>query len=93
MNLPVRLNDTVREAQVRYINEADFTFLEKWQRSLGDDADSVRADAVDFATLACKRFTAHAPLEIYAREISDIGAHVRIDPHCEVANLVALTCD
>jgi hypothetical protein len=93
MNLPVRLNDNTKEARVRYITEADFTFIKQWQKSLGTDADPIRVDAVDFANLACARFTAHAPIEIYAQQASDINRCIENDPNCEVANLVALTCD
>src|SRR5437867_9761539 len=93
MNVPVRLNDTHREARIKYLTEADFEFLQRWQRSLGSDTDAVRTDAVDFATLACRRFIAHYALENYARDVSDVAAHIERDPGCEVANLVGLSCD
>src|SRR5437667_7978774 len=93
MRIPVAFNDAVRYAEPRYIGLPDFGFREEWRQSLGNDPNPLRADAVDFAALACKRFKAHSRSEIYAREMDDIGDHIRNNPHCEVANFVALTCD
>ena len=93
MNLPVQFNGAVRQATVSYAVKPDFGFLREWRAALGEDRHPVRTDAVDLATLACKRFKAHFSLECYAQRVEDIAAHVRNNPNCEVANLVMLKCD
>src|SRR5205809_4560545 len=93
MRLPVQLNTATKEAEIKFMTAAGFDFLARWRESLGGDTDPVRTDAVDFAMLACKRFSAHSPLECYARRVADIGDHIKNNPACEVASLVALTCN
>jgi len=92
MKVPIRVDDVEREARIYYITPPDFGFLQQWRNSLGADQNPIRRDAVVFATLACKRFTAHSRLEIYARDAQDISDHIRNNPRCEVANLVAIEC-
>ena len=93
MNVSVRVNGIDREASIAYVSRHDFGFLDEWRQSLGKDRNPIRTDAVDFATLACKRFSLHSPLETYARQFEDISHHIRNDPLCEVANLVTIKCD
>src|SRR5438046_9213694 len=92
MKLPVRLNNEIKEAEIKYLHKSDFDFLAEWRKTAGRDTNPIRRDAVDFALLACKRFTAHSSTELYAQEVDDIADHIRNNPRCEVANLVALQC-
>jgi len=93
MKVPVRLNDVTKDTRIVYLEESQFGFLDEWRESLGDDTNPIRIDAVNFATLACKRFSAHSAFENYARDIAEIADFLRDNPYSEVANLVALTAD
>jgi hypothetical protein len=92
MKRPIVINGTLREAEIEYVTRPDFQFLDQWRQSLGNDTHPVRADAVDLATLACKRYKAHAPVEHYATRQEDIGDYVRDNPYSEVATLVVMRC-
>jgi hypothetical protein len=93
MNVPIRVNGADNVGRIHYITQSEFGFLDQWRKSLGTDKNPIRTDAVDFANLACKRLTAHSPLEIYARHADDISDHIQNNPLCEIANLVAMKCD
>jgi len=93
MKVPVRLNDIIKDARILYIEESQFGFLDEWRESLGDDTNPIRIDAVNFATLACKRFSAHSPFENYVHDIAEIADFLRDNPYSEVANLVAVAAD
>jgi hypothetical protein len=93
MNRPIVIDGNVVEAHVEYVTEPDLAFLDQWKRSLGKDNHPKRVDAVDFATLACKRYKSYAEIETYATRLADIADYVRDNPHAEVANFVVLRCN
>lgn len=93
MDIPVELNGTARTAKVVFAGKADLHFVNDWRKSLGDDQNPLRVDAVDFAQLAVYRFEAHSAIEPYAKSIGDIGDHIGYSPQAEVASLVLLKCD
>jgi hypothetical protein len=93
MDIPVELNGAARTAKVVFAGKADLHFVNDWRKSLGDDQNPLRVDAVDFAQLAVYRFEAHSAIEAYAKSIGDIGDHIGYSPQAEVASLVLLKCD
>jgi len=93
MKVPIRIDGIYRDAQIEHVIRSDFDFLAQWQGRLGDDRHPIRTDAVSFAALACKRFTSHSGIEVYAQRVDDISDHITNNPHCEVANLVVMKCD
>jgi hypothetical protein len=93
MNRPLLVNDNLVDAQIEYVTNSEFAFLKQWKRALGNDTDSKRVDAVNLATLACKRYKAHEPVEYYATRPEDIEAFVRINPMVEVANFLLMRCN
>lgn len=92
MKVSIRINGALNESRVSYLIDRDFRFLAEWRASLGKDKHPVRTDAMQFASLACKRFAAHSTVENYAQRDEDIADFVRNNPHCEVANLVVMKC-
>src|SRR5258708_39089450 len=92
MKRPIIIGGNLKEAEIEYVTRPDFAFLEKWKRTVGDDTHPVRIDAVNFATLACKRYEAHAPVENYATRPEDIGDYVRDNPYSEVAVFALMRC-
>ena len=90
--VPVLFNGSAREAEITYVSRRNFRYLADWRRCLKGNDYPKRRDAVDFATLACKRLTTHAPYEIYASSASDICALASEQPNVEVANLVEMRC-
>ena len=94
MELPVELNKTRQTAKIIFAGQHDFGFLAEWRKTLVDDKNPVRIDAVDFAQLAVYRFQAHSEiLQPYAETIEDIGDHITNNPNCEVGGCVLLICD
>lgn len=93
MTVPIRVNAGFREASVEFVTRPDFSFLRQWKACVAQDSHPVRRDSVDFATLACKRFTAHSAIENYAQDVGDIVAHITDNPHSEVASLILVRCD
>src|ERR1019366_609005 len=92
MKRPIIIEGNLRDAQIEYVTRAEFQFLEQWRRSLGNDTHPVRVDAVNFASLACKRYRAHAPVEHYAARPEDVGDYVKDNPYSEVATFVLMRC-
>jgi hypothetical protein len=90
---PIRINREFKDARIEFVSRPDFAFLNRWQRCVRNDKHPIRADAVNFASLACKRFQAHFALENYAERFEDIAAHVKNNPRSEVAGLVVMRCD
>jgi hypothetical protein len=93
MELRVELNKNQQTASVVFAGRDDFAFVTEWRKTLNDDQNPIRVDAVDFAQLAVSRFEAHSAIQPYAKSIDDIGDHIGHNPKCEVANFVLLTCD
>jgi hypothetical protein len=93
MDLSVKLNNKYQTAKAVFAEKEDLAFVHDWRKTLGDDANPRRNDAVDFAEVAVHRFEAHSAIEPYARAIEDIGDHIQNNPQCEVACLVLLKCD
>ena len=60
MDLPVELNGSSRIAEVTFAGKDDLHFVNEWRKSLGDDQNPLRVDAVDFAQVAVYRFEAHS---------------------------------
>jgi hypothetical protein len=92
-DLPVELNKDRKNAQVVFGGKDEFGFLSEWKRTLGDDQNPFRRDAVEFAELIEHRFAAHSSIQAYVRSVEDIGDHITNDPHSEVAAIVLLKCD
>jgi hypothetical protein len=92
MDRPLLINGKLLEARIEYVTRPDLGFLREWKRSLGRDTHPKRVDAVNFASLACKRYQAHAPLENYAGRPEDLRDYVRDNPNSEVASLVLMRC-
>src|SRR5437762_2494382 len=92
MNLPLIINQELKEAEVEYVARPDFRFLDEWRRDLGKDTHPVRVDAVNFASLACKRYKSHAPIESYTTADEDIRDYVRDNPRAEVATFALMRC-
>lgn len=92
MDLSVELNGISRIAKVTFAGKDDLHFVNDWRKSLGDDQNPLRVDAVDFAQVAVYRFEAHSAIEPYAKTIKDIGDHIGHNPKCEVACFVLLKC-
>ena len=88
MIVPIRVNGAPNEAEIHFVTKPEFGFLGRWQACLKNDKHPIRTDAVVFAALACKRFSAHSSLENYAQRIEDIADHIRDNPNSEVANFV-----
>ncbi len=93
MELPVELNKGRKTAKLIFAGQHDFGFLAEWRKTLGEDKNPVRIDAVDFAQLAVYRFEAHSEIQPYAETVEDIADHIACNPNCEVAGCVLLTCD
>src|SRR5260370_38097759 len=93
MDLSVKVNKNDRTARAVFAGKADLGFVNEWRKTLGDDANPRRVDAVDFAQVAVHRFQAHSAIEPYAKTLDDIGDHIQNNPQCEVACLVLLKCD
>jgi hypothetical protein len=92
MKRPILINGLLRQADIHYLRLPEFEFLDDWERSLGKDTHPVRIDAVNFATLACKRFQSHASVENYAASPEDLPIYVKDNPNVEVAFLAAMVC-
>jgi hypothetical protein len=90
MDLSVKLNNKYQTAKAVFAEKGDLAFVHDWRKTLGDDANPRRNDAVDFAEVAVHRFEAHSAIEPYARAIEDIGDHIQNNPQCEVACLVSI---
>lgn len=93
LKVPIRVDTDFKEATLEFVTKRDFGFLKQWRSSIKNDRHPIRCDSVDFAALACKRFTAHAPTEIYAQRVDDIAVHIQNNPRSEIANLVLVRCD
>ena len=93
MKIPIRVDTEFKEATLEFVTKRDFGFLKQWRASIAKDSHPVRCDSVDFAALACKRFTSHSPTENYAHRVDDIAIHIRNNPLSEVANLILVKCD
>lgn len=93
MKVPIRVNTEFKAATLEFVTQRDFDFLKQWRSSIANDRHPIRRDSVDFAALACKRFTANSSVENYAQCVKDIEVHIQNNPHSEVANLVLVKCD
>jgi hypothetical protein len=93
MNLPIESNGSRSSAEVSFAGPDDLHFVNDWRKSLGDDQNPLRVDAVDFAQVAVYRFEAHSVIQPYAKSVSDFADHIAQNPRCEVAALVLLKCD
>src|SRR4029077_4318579 len=93
MKVPIKVDNSFAQAEIVYVTRREFAFLDQWRTCLAGDKHPLRADAVDFAALACKRFAAHSSIENYARCVEDITVHISNNPYSEVANLVLMRCD
>lgn len=92
MKRPLMINGEYKEAEIEYVTKPHFGFLDDWRHSLGNDTHPIRVDAVNFATLACKRYKAHAPLEDYASRQEDVADYIRNNPYSEVGNFILMRC-
>ena len=93
MKVPISLNRKTREARISFVSSPEFGFLEGWRKNLGKIRHPKSVDAMEFAALACKRFTAHRSIENYAEKVEDFKAHITNNPRSEVAALVFMECD
>jgi len=93
MEISVELNKESRIAKVVFAKKDDLNFVTTWRRSIADDTNPKRVDAVDFAQLAVSRFVNHSQIEPYAKSIEDIGDYIGYNKKCEVACCVLLKCD
>jgi hypothetical protein len=93
MELPVEFNKGSKIARAVFADQRDFGFLPEWVKSLGDDKNPVRNDAVVFARLTVHRVSAHREVQPYANSIKEIADYIRNNPHDEVAAFVVLKCD
>jgi len=92
MKRHLMINGEYKEAEIEYVTKPHFGFLDDWRHSLGNDTHPIRVDAVNFATLACKRYKAHAPVEDYASQQEDVADYIRNNPYSEVGNFVLMRC-
>lgn len=93
MNLRVKLNNEDRNATAVFAGKDDVGFVGEWRKTLGEDVNPRRVDAVDFAEIAVHRFEAHSAIEPYAGTMQDISDHIDNNPRVEVACLALLKCD
>jgi hypothetical protein len=94
MELPIELNGQPQTAHVSFVTGSrDFRFLSEWQKTLDDDRNPIRTAAVELAQVAVHRYEAHSAIDIYAESIDDFADHILVNPKCEIAALVLLTCE
>src|SRR5258708_37610547 len=79
--------------RVSFAQPVDFAFARHWREGIGPDQNPYRADTVDYAELAVKRYEASFNMGIYANSLTDFTDHIASNPNIEVAGFVVLRCD
>ncbi len=93
MEVTLELNGKKEKGKISFAQRADFGFAEGWRKTLGNDQNPKRVDAVDFAQLAVKRYEASAELGIYANSLGDFSDHIASNPKVEVGGFIVLGCN
>lgn len=93
MELPVELNKARKIATAMFAGQNDLAFVTEWRKTLGEDKNPLKTDAVDFAQLVQYRFVAHSEIQAYASRVQDFGDHIKNNPNSEIAGIVLLKCD
>ncbi len=94
MDLPVKLNETLRTGRVAFAEVDNLGFLDNWKTCASEQRqDQRRQDAVEIAQAAVARFLAHSAFLPYANNVDSIREHIETDAKCEVGCLVLLRCD